>query len=85
MANKFLFGSEVSTSPTGKFNLVDAKKTLRHILVVAAGAGMAEVFNLLTAYVTGHNFGQFQFLVSIAISSGLLEMARRWVADHLAE
>ena len=49
MAKNFLFGSEISTSPSGKFNLVDAKKTLRHIVVIAAGAGTAEVFNLLTA------------------------------------
>ncbi|MEK7112497.1 MAG: hypothetical protein AAB875_04160 [Patescibacteria group bacterium] len=85
MAKNFLFGSEISTSPSGKFNLVDAKKTLRHIVVIAAGAGTAEVFNLLTAYITGHNFGQFQFLISLVVSSGLLEMARRWVADHLVE
>lgn len=82
---KFLFGSlEQSTSSAGTLNTTDIKKIARHIVVVAAGAAVTELFNAVSGYLTGHDFGQWQVVVTLVVSSGVLEMIRRWAADHLA-
>lgn len=83
---KFLFGTlPESTSDTGSLDALDFKKTGRHLVVALAGAVVTIVFDQLTRWLTGTDFGQYQMLVSFVASSGLVEIARRWVSQHIPQ
>ena len=84
MVKNFIFGSlPESDSPAGTLNVLDFKKTLRGLVVAVAGAALVAGFDFLSGWLLNTDFGNFQILISFIISSGLIEIARRYLANHL--
>ena len=79
---QFLFGSlPTSNSEAGTLNALDLKKTARMLVVIAAGAAATPILDYLSKWIIGVNFGTYTPLVTV-VASSLLELARRWVAQH---
>lgn len=84
IVKSFLFGSlPESTSPAGTLDALDFKKAARHLVVAVVGALVTVVFDFLSRWLTGTDFGQYQMLVGFVVSSGIVEVARRWVSAHI--
>lgn len=79
----FLFGDIPTTSQSGSFDVNDFKKVLRHLLMVGAGMVLTGILDYVGKWLTGADFGQWQWAVGIVVSSGGLEAARSWIASHL--
>lgn len=78
-----LFGAlPESDSPAGTVNATDWRKTIRHSFVVIAGIAATAGLDQLNVVLTNNDFGKWQLIVSMVVSSGLLELGRRWIADH---
>lgn len=66
-----------STSPAGKLDVVDFKKLLRNLLVVAAGA----VLTYLSQWVSGTDFGSWNGII-VPLVAGLIDAARKWLTNQ---
>ena len=86
MVKNFLFGSmEASNSEPQSLNVLDLKKTARGLVVVLAGALFTAGFDFLAGWLANTDFKQYQILVTMVVSSGVLEVARRYVASNLPQ
>lgn len=83
---EFFFGSlEASDSPSGTLNVLDFKKTLRGLVVAVLGAVITTGFDFLSNWLLSTDFGQFQMFIGFILSSGVVELARRYLADHVVD
>ena len=79
-----LFGAlPASNSAKNSINSVDLKKILRVLIVTLSGAAATAGMDFLAQFLTDTDFGKYQIIVAMVINSGLLEMMRRYIADHL--
>lgn len=86
MVKQFLFGSmEASDSAPRSLNVLDLKKTARGLVVTIAGAALVAGFDFLSSWILNTDFGQYQLLVGFVISSGVIEIARRWVSGFVTD
>lgn len=84
-AKEFLFGAlPESDSPAGQLNPLDWKKTARMLVVLVAGTVATTLFDFMGSWLVQTDFGKYQFIVGIVVSSGLLELGRRKFSDFLA-
>lgn len=80
--NKFLFGAmPESTSTGGELNALDIKKTSRLLVVVVAGAALTAALDFVAKWLTGADLGPYGPMI-MPVMSGLLELGRRYVAQH---
>lgn len=81
-AKKFMFGAmPASDSTSGQLNAIDWQKTGRMLVVVVAGAVATSVVSFLSQWLTGADLGQYQPIIMM-FATPLLELARRYVAQH---
>jgi hypothetical protein len=86
MFKDFLFGGlPESNSPAGELNAIDLKKTGRMLVIVLAGGLATAFFDFASNFLLHSDFGKYQILISMIVSSGILEIARRYVADFISK
>lgn len=80
---KFLFGSiPESTSRSGSLNKTDLQKTGRLLLVAIAGSAATAALDFVAQWLTGADLKTYKAFV-MPVATMLIELGRRYVADHL--
>lgn len=76
---------EASDSPSGTLNVLDFKKTLRGLIVAVLGAVITTGFDFLSNWLLSTDFGSYQILIGFVISSGIVEITRRYLAEQVTD